>query len=51
MATIPRLLTYEEWLKLPPVEDGTESPDMTFYWQDSTAIVADAAFARPGFRA
>ena len=24
MATIPRLLTYEEWLKLPSVEDGTD---------------------------
>lgn len=24
MATVPRLLTYEEWLKLPPVEDGTD---------------------------
>jgi Uma2 family endonuclease len=24
MATVPHLLTYEEWLKLPPVEDGTD---------------------------
>ncbi len=24
MATIPRLLTYEEWLRMPPVEDGTD---------------------------
>jgi Uma2 family endonuclease len=24
MATVPRLLTYEEWLRLPPVEDGTD---------------------------
>jgi Uma2 family endonuclease len=24
MATVTRLLTYEEWLKLPPVEDGTD---------------------------
>jgi Uma2 family endonuclease len=24
MATVPRLLSYEEWLRLPPVEDGTD---------------------------
>src|SRR2546425_11617556 len=24
MATVPRLLTYEEWLRMPPVEDGTD---------------------------
>ena len=24
MATVPHLLTYEEWLKLPSVEDGTD---------------------------
>ena len=24
MATVPKLLTYEEWLRLPPVEDGTD---------------------------
>jgi Uma2 family endonuclease len=24
MATIPRILTYEEWLRMPPVEDGTD---------------------------
>jgi Uma2 family endonuclease len=24
MATIPRLLTYEEWLRMPPVEDGAD---------------------------
>lgn len=24
MATIPRLLTYDDWLRMPPVEDGTD---------------------------
>src|ERR1035438_4597019 len=24
MATVAQILTYEEWLKLPPVEDGTD---------------------------
>lgn len=24
MATVPGLLTYEEWLKLPPVENGKD---------------------------
>ena len=24
MATVPRILTYEEWLRMPPVEDGTD---------------------------
>ena len=24
MATVPRVLTYEEWLRMPPVEDGTD---------------------------
>src|SRR5579872_1463165 len=24
MATVSRILTYEEWLQLPPVEDGTD---------------------------
>jgi Uma2 family endonuclease len=24
MATVPKLLTYQEWLRLPPVEDGTD---------------------------
>ncbi len=24
MATVPRLLSYEEWLRMPPVEDGTD---------------------------
>ena len=24
MATVPRLLTYQEWLRMPPVEDGTD---------------------------
>lgn len=24
MATVPRLLSYEEWLAMPPVEDGTD---------------------------
>jgi Uma2 family endonuclease len=24
MATVPRLLTYEEWIQMPPVQDGTD---------------------------